>query len=67
MKKVNEIPLSKSNPTVSIGKQIRLILLTPIAAKALESILMKSVNEAIEDEIDAIKCGCSRGNGPLTV
>ena len=37
----NVIPLPKTNPPVSIGKYIRPILLTPIAAKVFQSIIMK--------------------------
>ena len=49
----NVIPLPKSNPPMSIEKDIKPISLTSIAAKVFESIIMKWVDEAIEDEIDA--------------
>ena len=45
--------MPKTNPPVSTEKDIRPILITPIAAKLFESLIMKWVDEAIEGNIDA--------------
>ena len=47
----------KTNPPVSIEKDIRPISLTSIAANVFESIIMKWVDETIEGEIDAKQLG----------
>ena len=56
-KMVNVIPLPKTNPPASDEKDIRPILLTPIAAKVSESIIVKWVDETIEGETDAKQFG----------
>ena len=43
----NIIPLPKVNPPASIGKDIRPIALTPIAANVFESIVMEWVDNTI--------------------
>ena len=53
----NVIPFQKTNPVVSIEKYIRPISQTLITANFFESIIMKWMDEAIEDEIDVTQFG----------
>ena len=53
----NLIQLPKTNPSVSIEKDIIPISLTPIAANVFESTIMKWVDETIEVEIDVTQFG----------
>ena len=55
--RVGSILLPKSNPPTSVEKDIRPISLTPIAAKVLESIVMKWVDDIIADKIDDMQFG----------
>ena len=48
-KMVNIIPLPKTNPPVSIKKDIRPISLTPIAAKVFESKIMKWMDATLKE------------------
>ena len=48
----NIIPLPKSNPPVSIHKDIRPISLTPIAATVFQSIVMEWVDDTIVSDVD---------------
>lgn len=66
-KMANIIPLPKTNPPVSIEKDIRPISLTPIAAKVFESIIMKWVDDTIEGEIDAKQFGGISGTSTTDV
>ncbi|KAK2173191.1 hypothetical protein NP493_893g00004 [Ridgeia piscesae] len=61
------IPLPKTSPPVSIEKDIRLISLTPIAAKVFESIIIKWLDETIEGEIDAKQFGGISGTSTTNV
>ena len=56
-KVANVIPVRKTNPPVSIEKDIRPISLTQIAANVFESIVMKWVVETVEGEIDGKQFG----------
>ena len=53
----NVIPVHKVPPPLSIYKNIRPISLPPIAAKIFESIVMKSVDDAIELCVDPKQFG----------
>ena len=52
---------------MSIEKDIRLISLTPIAAKVFESIIIKWLDETIEGEIDAKQFGGISGTSTTNV
>ena len=56
-KMANVFSVPKVHPPLSIYKDIRPISLTPIAAKIFESIVMKSVDDAIELYVDPKQFG----------
>ena len=66
-KTANVIPLPKRNPPVSIGKYIRPIPLTPIAAKVFGSIVMKWIDEKMDGKIDNKQFGGISGTSKTDV
>ncbi len=60
-KTAHVIQIPKKQPPRSIEKDIRLISLTPIVSKIVESILMKWVDHILENIIDDKQFGCGVG------
>ena len=66
-KTANVIPLPKRNSPVSIEKYIRPISLTPIDAKAFESIIMEWIDEQMYGKIDNKQFGGISGTSTTDV
>ena len=60
-KSANVIPVPKVNPPYRIEKDVRPISLTAIASKTLEFIIVNTVNEKIEKNINGNQFGGMRG------